>query len=75
MSVRTTIDIPDRLYEALRRQAVTEKTSIRSLVIEAIEGRFRRKRQSPVLKPPVPGSGRPGPRCPDRENPYDVLFT
>jgi hypothetical protein len=76
MSVRTTIDLPDELYEALRKQAAGENTSIRSLVVAAIEARFARKRQSvPVLKPPVPGSGKPGPRCPDRENPYDILFT
>ena len=75
MSVRTTIDIPDDLYEALRRRAASERISIRSLVIGAIERKFRTgRRRTPVLAPPVPGTGRPGPLCPDRENPYDILF-
>lgn len=75
MSVRTTIDIPDKLYEALRQRAANERTSVRSLVIDAIELQFNRKQKGvPVLKPPVPRRGKPGPRRPDRENPYDVLF-
>ena len=76
MSVRTTIDLPDELYEALRKHAASENTSIRSLVVAAIEGRFAKKQRGvPVLKPPVPGRGKPGPRCPDRENLYEILFT
>ena len=58
MSVRTTIDIPDDLYESLRRRAASERTSIRSLVVGAVEQRFSSRRQrTPVLSPPVPGSG------------------
>jgi hypothetical protein len=75
MSVRTTIDIPDDLYESLRRRAASERTSIRSLVVGAVEQRFSSRRQrTPVLLPPVPGSGKPGPLCPDKENPYDFIF-
>ena len=75
VSVRTTIDIPDRLYQALRQTAASRRTSIRSLVIDAIELQFSRKQKGvPVLKPPVARRGKPGPRRPDRENPYDVLF-
>jgi hypothetical protein len=75
MSVRTTIDIPDGLYDVLRRRAASEKTSIRSLVIGAVERKISaRRRRTPVLGPPVPGTGKPGPLCPDKENPYDVLF-
>lgn len=74
MSVRTTIDIPEDLYEVLRRRAASEQTSIRSLVIGAMERKFGGRRRAPVLEPPVPGTGKPGPLCPDRENPYDLLF-
>jgi len=75
MSVRTTIDIPDELYAALRRRAASERTSIRSLVVGAIERKVGgARRRTPVLAPPVPGSGKPGPMCPDRENPYGILF-
>jgi hypothetical protein len=76
MSVRTTIDIPDDLYEALRRRALSERTSIRSLVIGAVEARFRRKAPGDLVRGPlIPARGKPGPLCPDRENPYDLLFT
>jgi hypothetical protein len=76
MSVRTTIDIPENLYNTLRRRAAGEKTSIRSLVIGAVEAKFSvRRRHTPVLGPPVPGKSKPGPLCPGTENPYDLLFS
>lgn len=76
MSVRTTIDIPDKLYETLRLRALDERVSIRSLVIDAIEGKMVRKsRRKIVTGPPVPGRSKPGPLCPDTENPYDIVFT
>jgi hypothetical protein len=75
MSVRTTIDIPEDLYETLRRRAASEQTSIRSLVIGAMERKFGSRRRTPVIEPPVPGTGKPGPLCPDKENPYDLLFS
>lgn len=76
MSVRTTIDIPDKLYDALRKQAASERTSIRALVVDAIEGKLAaKKRGVPVTGPLVPSRGKPGPMAPDRENPYDFIFT
>ena len=78
MSVRTTIDIPDELHAELRRRAAAERTSIRSLVTNAIEARFRPYPARMVTGPLV---GKPGAKkrkaaagSPDRENPYDVLF-
>jgi hypothetical protein len=75
MSVRTTIDIPEDLNLALRRRAASEGTSIRSLVIASLESKYRSKRGTQVLGPPMPGKGKPGRSCPDRENPYDLIFT
>ena len=46
-----------------------------SLVIGAIERKFGGRRRTPVLEPPVPGTGKPGPLCPDKDNPYDLLFS
>lgn len=46
VSVRTTIDIPEDLYEALRRRAGSARTSMRSLVIGAIERKFGGRRRS-----------------------------
>ncbi len=76
VSVRTTIDVPDDLYELLRRRAADEKTSIRALVVNAIEGKFgRTELRVPLTGPPIPGRSKPGPLCPDKENPYDLIFT
>ena len=75
MSIRTTIDIPEDVYEKLRRKASDEKTSIRALVLNAIEGKFNRTEpRIPMTGPPVPGRSKPGPLCPDKENPYDLIF-
>lgn len=76
MSVRTTIDIPDDVYDALRRRAANERRSIRSLVLEAVGAKFSGKRAPRRVEgPPIAGSGNPGPLCPDKENPYDLVFT
>lgn len=69
------MDIPDDLHVALRKRAASEKTSIRSLVVKALESTYRRRRGVRLMGPPIPGKGKPGPKAPDRENPYDVLFS
>jgi hypothetical protein len=74
MSVRTTIDLPDDIYAALRQRAADERTSIRALITSAIDNSFRPKRSKPVTGPLVGKKGKPAPGSPDRENPYDVLF-
>jgi len=74
MSVRTTIDIPDDLHAELRRRAVAEHTSIRSLITSAVETKFRARTSRQVKGPLVGKKGRAGAGSPDRENPYDVLF-
>lgn len=75
MSVRTTIDLPDDLYGALRQRAASERTSIRALVIDAVEAKYKKKKSGKRLtEPPIKGTGKPGPLCPDRENPYDLIF-
>jgi len=76
MSVRTTVDIPEGLYAELKKQSAEQRTSIRSLVVSTLETRFgSKKRGSRVMGPLVRGKGKPGPLAPDRENPYDLLFT
>jgi len=75
MSVRTTIDIPDELHSKLRQRAAREKTSIRSLVIMAIEEQYRTKRRRvPVTGPMIKGTPGAGPLPLDTENPYDLIF-
>jgi hypothetical protein len=74
MSVRTIIDIPEDLYAALRRRAVAERTSIRSLTTSAIENEFLKQPSKPVTGPLVGKKGKPAAGSPEGENPYDVLF-
>jgi hypothetical protein len=75
MSVRTTIDIPEELHAELRRKAAAERTSIRSLITSAIETKLRPRPSRAVTGPLVGKKGKPAAGSPDRENPYDVLFT
>jgi hypothetical protein len=56
-------------------RAASEQTSIRALVIDALDSKYKIKKPGKRLTgPPLKGRGRPGPLCPDRENPYDLLF-
>jgi hypothetical protein len=76
MAVRTTVDIPEPLHDRLRHRAESSGTSIRSLIVSAIEqvyadsgkGRY-------VIGPLVRGSGQLGPRFPEDENPHDLVFS
>ena len=75
VSVRTTIDLTDDMYAVLRRRAADERTSIRALIADAIDSRYRTARSKPVTGPLVGKRGeKPASGSPDRENPYDVLF-
>jgi len=74
MSVRTTIDIPDDVHAALRQRAAAERTSIRLLITEAIESKYRQRRSRPVTGPLVGKKGKAAAGSPDTENPYDSVF-
>jgi hypothetical protein len=68
------IDIPDDLYAALRQRAAAERTSIRSLITDAIESKVRPQPSRPVTRPLVGKKSKPGAGSPDTEKPYDILF-
>jgi hypothetical protein len=75
MPVRTTLDIPEPLHEELRQRAASENTSIRSLVISAIEQTYGKpKRGDRVKLPLIKGKGKLGPRFPVDENPHDLIL-
>ena len=75
MAVRTTVDIPESLHQALRRQAESSGTSVRSLIIRAIEETYKPARgKNLVTGPLVRLSGKPGPRFPSDENPHDLIL-
>jgi metal-responsive CopG/Arc/MetJ family transcriptional regulator len=76
MSVRTTVDIPDSLYDRLKRRSESSGASIRSLIVRAIDERYTESgKKQLVTGPMVRGSGKLGPRFPKDENPYDLVFS
>jgi hypothetical protein len=76
MAVRTTVDIPEPLHDRLRRRAENSGTSIRSLIVSAIEQAYAESgKKEPVTGPIVRGSGKLGPRFPQDENPHDLVFS
>ena len=76
MPVRTTIDIPQPLHERLRHRAERSGTSIRALVIRALEQTYNEPGKGLcVTGPLVKGKGKLGPDFPKDENPHDLVFS
>jgi UTP:GlnB (protein PII) uridylyltransferase len=78
MAIRTTVDIPEALHATLRHKAAQSGTSMRSLILQAIEERYSKKKSGAyVTEPPIkrkPG-GKVGPLMPTDENPHDLVFS
>jgi hypothetical protein len=76
MAVRTTVDIPEPLHDRLRDRAERSGTSIRSLIVRALEETYaspgKKKR---VTGPLIRGKGKLGPRFPLDENPHDLIIS
>ena len=76
MPTRTTIDIPEPLHDELRLRAERSGTSIRSLIVRAIEQVYIEPRKGEyVTGPLVTGSGKLGASFPEDENPHDLVFS
>jgi hypothetical protein len=75
MAVRTTVDIPEPLYDRLRRRAARSGASIQSLIVRAIEQVYSEpKKGEYVTGPLVTGQGKLGPAFPENANPRDLAF-
>ncbi|MBI4874225.1 MAG: hypothetical protein HY822_06305 [Acidobacteria bacterium] len=76
MAVRTTVDIPEVLHDRLRHRAEQSGTSIRALIIRAVEQVYNEGRKGEyVTGPLVAGPGKLGPAFPEDGNPYDLDFS
>ncbi len=76
MAVRTTVDIPEPLHDRLRRRAESSGTSIRSLIVHALEETYPGpKKGRRVTGPLIRGTGKRGPNYPTDENPHDFVFS
>jgi hypothetical protein len=75
MAIRTTVDIPEPLHDQLRRRAESSGTSIRSLIVHAIQQVYANpEKKGLVTGPFVRLSGKPGPRFPVDETPHDLIL-
>ena len=76
MAVRTTVDIPGSLHDTLRDRAERSGTSIRSLIVRAIEQAYGGAGKAQYVNGPlVTGSGKLGPAFPEDENLHDLVFS
>ncbi len=76
MPVRTTVNIPAPLHDELRRRAESSGTSIRSLIVRALEETYASNRKGKkVTGPLVKGKGNLGPRFPVDETPHDLILS
>jgi len=75
MSIRTTVDIPEPLHSRLRHRAENSGTSIRALIVRALEQVYRdNEDRHPVTGPLVRLNGKKGPLFPVDENPHDLIL-
>jgi metal-responsive CopG/Arc/MetJ family transcriptional regulator len=78
MAVRVTIEIPQTLHDRLRQRAKSTGTTMRSLIVRAIENTHPAteaiKKGERVTGPLIIGKGKLGPRFPVDENPWDLIF-
>jgi hypothetical protein len=73
MSVRITFEIPESLHVRLRQRAERSGTSIRSLIVDALEQVYEDSGlKVPVTGPMVAAKGKRGPQFPKDENPHDL---
>jgi hypothetical protein len=76
MAVRTTVDIPEPLHDRLRKRAEVTGTSMRMLIVQALEQTYAEPRKRrPVTGPLIPATGKRGPLFPTDENPHDLVIS
>ena len=76
MAVRTTIDIPEPLHDRLRHAAEQSGSSIRALIVRAIEETYSHGKKGAYVRGPlIKGGGKRGPKFPTDENPHDLVFS
>jgi len=73
--MRTTVDIPDVVYRALKAKAVRENRTVKELILRGVEVELRPKsvkKRKRVALPLVP-SKRPGSLEVDNDRIYDLI--
>lgn len=76
MAIRTTVDIPEPLHQKLRSKAEQCGTSIRALIINALERTYSESGTgAEITGPLISGKGKLGPQFPVDENPHELVFS
>jgi len=78
MAIRTTVDIPEPLHQALRHRAAQSGTSMRALIIRALVDTYGNKRKGAYVTGPLikrKRGSKLGPLFPKDENPHDLVFS
>ena len=85
MAIRTTIELPEPLHEALNRRAHQSGTALDIVIVRALEQSCNPPgAEQPSVKPVKKGfvtgpmitcKGKRGPRYPTDETPHDLIFT
>jgi hypothetical protein len=77
MPVRTTVVIPDDLHRELRKRAAKAGTSMRALIIEALEEKYGKQQKGTYVTGPMikRKGGKLGPLFPTDEDPHDLVFS
>lgn len=74
--MRTTVDIPDATYRKLKARAASEGRSVKSLLLEFVEGNLRakpKKHRKPIHLPVI-RSKEPGTLVLDNDKIAELLF-
>lgn len=71
--MRTTVDIPDPVYRALKKKAAHEGQTVKELVLRGVELALRRKDAPRRRKPPVIDSDNPGSLDLDNAKIYEII--
>jgi len=73
-AVRTTVDIPDPIYRALKKKAAHEGHSVKELVLRGVELELRAEpRKRGRRRPPVIDSDKPGSLDLDNAKIYEII--
>jgi len=75
MAVRTTVDIPEDLHSVLKDRALRTGSSIRALVVDALEESYRPKKKGRLITGPfLKLKGKPGPLMALDRNPHELIL-
>lgn len=74
--MRTTVDIPDRLYRQLKSRAAREGSSTRALILRGVKEvlKAERPKTGVPVSLPIVKSKRPGSVALDNANIYEIAF-